>query len=711
MKYYILLITVLVSNAAYAQWSTNPTVNNPVCTAVNNQDSPQMISDGVGGAIMVWTDQRNGFTNPDIYAQRISAGGVILWTANGVAVSTATGQQENPSIVSDGEGGAIITWQDRRGGIIQADVYAQRIDAGGVVQWTANGVAVCTATSNQFYPTLVSDGSGGAIVTWWDMRTGLNSDLYAQRINTGGVGQWAVNGVPISTATGDQVGTSIVTDGSGGAILAWEDRRAITGYIYAQRITESGVVQWTENGVLMISTAVGNQSSPVTLTDGSGGAIIAWMDERNVASSRDIYAQRINAGGAVQWAANGEVVTTATGNQQVPAIVSDGSSGSIITWYDYRGGATTDIYAQRLNANGAGQWAVNGVAISTATGNQWNPEIAGDASGGAIITWYDYRSGIPDIYAQRVNSGGVVQWAANGVAVCTAIDYQDSPAIVGNGSGGAIIMWYDSRNGTDYDIYAQGIRADGSFGGTTSVLLSIKVFLEGAYDTGTGAMNTVLKTGGVLPLAQPYNVVPWNYAGTESVPSIPADVVDWVLVELRDAASPAGAILGVNMAGWPKAFFLKRDGSIVSLDGSSPPNIGTPLVSNSLFVVIRHRNHLAVLSSAGATLSGGTYSYDFTSGLAQANGGAAGYKMAGTKAVMAAGDIDHDDNIFVSDYNIWAIEFGATNGYNRSDVDMDRNAFVSDYNKWATNFGSTTSIGTGGITFTDSKPGHTYKYE
>ena len=239
-------------------------------------------------------------------------------------------------------------------------------------------------------------------------------------------------------------------------------------------------------------------------------------------------------------------------------------------------------------------------------------------------------------------------------------------------------------------------------------LLNVKVFIEGAFDAGTGAMSTALNTGAVLPIAQPFNVSPWNYAGTESVASIPAGIVDWILVELRDAATPATAITGYNLAGWPRALFLKSDGSIVDLNGTSMPDIGTPSLTNSLFVVIRHRNHLAVLSSAGATLAGDIYSYDFTTDLAQAYGGTAGYKMSGSKAVMKAGDIDQDENIFVSDYNRWATGFGATNGYHNSDLDMDKNVFVSDYNKWATNFGSTTSVGSGKCSFTDPRDGHVY---
>ena len=102
------------------------------------------------------------------------------------------------------------------------------------------------------------------------------------------------------------------------------------------------------------------------------------------------------------------------------------------------------------------------------------------------------------------------------------------------------------------------------------------------------------------------------------------------------------------------------------------------------------------MSATGATLNGSVYSYDFTTGIAQAYGGATGYKaISGTYSTVAmvSGDVDHDGNIFVSDYNVWAFGFGTTAGYYLSDLDFDTNVFVSDYNIWAANFGTSFILG------------------
>ncbi|MDO9391673.1 MAG: T9SS type A sorting domain-containing protein [bacterium] len=383
------------------------------------------------------------------------------WQLNGNATCTATGNQLYPTIVSDGAGGAIITWYDYRSGS-NYDIYAQRVNAAGVALWTADGVAICTATDAQLNPTIVSDGAGGAIITWYDARSGAN-DIYAQRISAAGVAQWTADGVAVCAAASSQYYPTIVSDGAGGAIITWQDYRSGTSNdIYAQRINALGVVQWTADGVA-ICTATADQNYPTIVSDGSSGAIITWYDVRS-GTSYDIYAQRVNALGAVQWAANGLAICTATGNQQYPTIVSDGAGGAIITWHDNRSG-TYDIYAQRVNAAGAAQWTADGVAICTATGTQQYPTIVSAGAGGAIITWHDGRSGTNDIYAQRINALGVAQWTADGVAICTATGNQLYPTIISDGAGGAIITWYDARISTA-DIYAQRLdRGDGSYYG------------------------------------------------------------------------------------------------------------------------------------------------------------------------------------------------------------------------------------------------------
>ncbi len=220
--------------------------------------------------------------------------------------------------------------------------------------------------------------------------------------------------------------------------------------------------------------------------------------------------------------------------------------------------------------------------------------------------------------------------------------------------------------------------------------LNVKEFLEGPF-SGT-SMTTLLNSGGLIPLNQPYNTAPWNYNGTESVPSIPnSNVVDWVVVELRDAASASQATIGTRIA--RQAAFLLKNGQIVGPDGSSPL-VFSVAVTNALFAVIWSRNHLAVMSASALTNVSNTYTYDFTTGSAQAYGGSAAHKQIGSGIWgMAGGDADASGTIDTNDKTfVWLTDAGET-GYLMPDLNLDRQVDNKDKDDfWYTNLGKTSLV-------------------
>jgi hypothetical protein len=453
------LFAILHPAIGHAQWAAN---GNTISAGVANQTGPRAASDGAGGAFVTWTDTRNG--TADIYAQLINANGVVQWVSNGEAVRSATADQWDPRIVPDGAGGAIIAWTDDKGGSV--NIFAQRIDNTGTAQWTVAGVTVCGAQNDQAVVSMIEDGAGGAILAWEDARSGSNQtrDIYAQRINASGTPLWAGDGVPVCTAASAQYTPTLVADGAGGAIITWsDDRDGVSPNIYVQRVNAAGAVQWTADGVALCLD--GNaQDAPVIAGDGAGGAIVAWYDWRN--GFTDIYARRVNAAGAPQWTADGVAICTAANAQVDPQIISDTAGGAIITWTDDRATGTgdNDLYAQRVDGAGAVRWTANGVALCTATGTQLFARVIPDGAGGAVVAWMDTRAGglDYDMYAQRINASGAAQWAGNGVALCTAANGQFSPTLAPDGAGGALVAWHDFRSGTTNDIYGNRVTPGGA---------------------------------------------------------------------------------------------------------------------------------------------------------------------------------------------------------------------------------------------------------
>ncbi|MFH0778560.1 MAG: hypothetical protein V2A71_08020, partial [Candidatus Eisenbacteria bacterium] len=150
---FVLLFGALFSVRAAASWREN---GNPVCTARGDQQSVGAVSDGTGGAIVTWYDG-------GILAQRVDSSGVVLWREGGVVLSSTPGS-ELPDVASDGLGGAVVTWSDLRSGT-NLDVFAQRVDASGKVLWAGDGVPICTTSCTERCRGIVPDGTGGAGVT------------------------------------------------------------------------------------------------------------------------------------------------------------------------------------------------------------------------------------------------------------------------------------------------------------------------------------------------------------------------------------------------------------------------------------------------------------------------------------------------------------------------------------------------------------------
>ena len=126
-----LLISIFAP--AYSQWIGNSMVNTAICTQSGGQDNIDIVSDSKGGAILAWTDNRSSTTQSEIFIQRINSVGVIQWTVNGVSICSQDSNQAAVVITEDGAGGAFVAWNDFRNG--DRDVYAQSIDSLGQIRW------------------------------------------------------------------------------------------------------------------------------------------------------------------------------------------------------------------------------------------------------------------------------------------------------------------------------------------------------------------------------------------------------------------------------------------------------------------------------------------------------------------------------------------------------------------------------------------------
>ena len=312
-----------------------------------------MAADGVGGAIVAWDNQESP---QPIVSQHLSATGTLLWSSP-VAITEDSSLQESPISVSDGAGGAIIVWLDGR---YTDTLFAQHLDSSGTRLWSADGVLMTATFGNPQYYSMVSDGSGGAIVAWeGDPSPDECCAIFAQRILSGGTPAWSAGGVLL---TPDPTFTAVktVSDGAGGAIIAFANGAGIDPVpLEVQRIGPDGSIMWN-SGVTVgrMFSAYNNDFDLVS--DGAGGAIIAW--DTTLAGFPAIEAQRLDPDGNPLWSAGGVMVVSITGNLFISDLAGDGAGGAVAIWDDSRNdpshnsqdcanaGDVCNVYAQRLSA-------------------------------------------------------------------------------------------------------------------------------------------------------------------------------------------------------------------------------------------------------------------------------------------------------------------------------------------------------------------------
>jgi hypothetical protein len=269
--------------------------------------------------------------------------------------------------------------------------------------------------------------------------------------------------IPVCTAAGDQSSPRAISDGAGGAIVAWIDGRPGEAGIYAHHVLANGDMDsaWPPQG-LALCTAPGNRSNLAIAADGAGGAFVAWQDDRD--GFQNVFVQHAQHSGTPDpaWPQDGITLNATAGDRWRPSVDFDGLSGAVIAWEEWRSESTADLFAQHVQRSGAVDWAPGGVAVAVATDSagKVQPMVVSDDAGGAIIAFVDTSvCGLcsPYIRAQHVRNGGDLDpaWPPEGVKLSGwSYWYAERHATfaTSDGAGGAFVAY-----GHDAGILASAV--------------------------------------------------------------------------------------------------------------------------------------------------------------------------------------------------------------------------------------------------------------
>lgn len=488
-KSYLLIVfwVVIFCSADFviAQWSTDPSVNTPVCIESGDQGSPAVVHSVDGGTIIAWCDFSSTDVSGRIFAQKFSITGDPMWGNSGILVFAADEKDyRRPFVVADGYGGAFISaFADSNDGHDEF-IMIQRTGTNGELLWEPTGKCLFSQGGHDLWAEMngmIADQNQGVIILFCQIwASAPDTRIYfVMRIDDTGNIIWKNIDLRIPYRYYSKV-TSMQADGTGGVLLAGEDID-LSNFPHAK--VNIFMVTLDADGSNYKKYPVCDhdsiQCNPIINSDSQGGAIIVWHDQRSEHKNEELYAQRIDPAGNPLWQTNGIPVAelnqfrTATGKI---ALAQTSAGETVILWKSSdwnQPGLVIDLKAQKIGLQGNREWGTNGLSWRIATEGLIENllidyAVINSQTDDFIISYIEldrFSSFEYNIFARKIDTNGNPVWVNKKNVSADNISYNRKEDLVmtTDGAEGAVIAWVDHRN-LNKDIFAQQINNDGKLG-------------------------------------------------------------------------------------------------------------------------------------------------------------------------------------------------------------------------------------------------------
>ncbi len=359
------------------------------------------------------------------------------------------------TVAPGNEGEAIFVWSDTRYGM--RNIFAHKINQNGELLWGETGAVITDLPGRQEDPVSITDGNGGAFIAWVDYRFDAEGDIFIQHVDTDGNLLMNEDGIALAQVSGKQITINMCTDSLGGVFITWQDKRGgVDDDIYGTHVTYDHEIIAPGTGVPIV-TAGGNQNAKSIEYSGNNEAFIAWADYRDGANA-DIFGQRIDVNMLMTFQNNGIAVASTTEQEVNPRVTFVNNNQSIIVWK--RGDENSRIYYQFINSEGL--VFENEKQISNYDALQTKPRVKRSSIGEVFVNWTDLRDDDidGDQYFQKINNNGDIQWG-DGVQLHVGSEY-DFSARFSAGSSGDLNIVYELGVFPEVDIIFQNISVEGN---------------------------------------------------------------------------------------------------------------------------------------------------------------------------------------------------------------------------------------------------------
>jgi hypothetical protein len=463
----VLIMCLTVVQAAWGQWSSDPSTNLPLADKLNNdQVQPKVRALPNNQWYVSWFDSDPNSPPPvgyDVYLQRLDATGVEQFPHDGTMVADlSNGSTEDYGFDIDTAGNALLVFLDTREGKNQ-QITAAKMNKAGNPAWGVNGVQL-TSDSSQHYAPKIAGTSDGGVVVAWTTAWGNTSNVKLQKLDKNGLPVWS-HPVVFHESAYQYFLSDLHAADNGSVIVSWVRESGFFSdhQLRANKVSANGKKLWGKSNVAIFdqgSLQFGN--FPKFILDGSGGAVFSWYTS---SPALQCFAQHIRADGSEAFPHNGSAGSTDTSNVRVEPSVSYRATTdeTFLFWTEedsnqfYNG-----VYGQKFNGQGASGWSPTGlVLVSLGSDTQTFVENA-QIGTGALVLWVDSPGyGLSTMQAAKLDGKGNVRCAPFPISSAPANKYGLSVAT--SRSGLTAVAWTDDRIGNN-SIYIQNVNPNCSLG-------------------------------------------------------------------------------------------------------------------------------------------------------------------------------------------------------------------------------------------------------
>jgi hypothetical protein len=467
-KTVVVLLAVLSSLLTKAQWTDDPLLNTAVSTASGDQVIPHIAYTNDGHFYVGFFSYENG--NYNVRLQYFDFNGNAQWTTGGILISNHTQNSwlSDWDLTTDSTGNCVLAFNDVRDG--NPNVYAYKITPSGGFAWGADGIALTTATEDEYAPKICVNGSNNTIVVW-ERPASPHTQIVMQKIEPNGTLSWGSQGVIYQAGSQDYTGPVVLGLSGDNFLMAFYKQTgpsySPTRYVYAQKFDGTGTAVWSSDAAASTAGGISAWTNLGIASDENGGLLISWHDDRNNDMKLQGYVQHVNSDGTIPWPANGaEVAGQGNFNHENVHIIGVNNSGDVVVVWDKYNGSQSEIaiQGQKFSSTGNRLWGSSGtefVAMSPNTAGTVGGVMDGD---NALVAYEEYIGGYVNraLKAFSVDESGNFNWTPNisDMSLRTSEKLHEDVTSLYNEQ--FIVVWED--NSTSRDIYMQNIFTDGNIG-------------------------------------------------------------------------------------------------------------------------------------------------------------------------------------------------------------------------------------------------------